>query len=48
MLFGYARVSTSDQDTSAQVAALKAADCERIYCEKASGGRWDRPNFTGC
>ena len=32
-----------DQDTTAQVAALKAAGCERIFREKASGGRWDRP-----
>ncbi len=45
MLIGYARVSTSDQDTAAQVAALKAADCERNYREKASGGRWDRPEL---
>src|SRR4051794_7096264 len=42
MQIGYARVSTDDQDTAAQVAALKAAGCERIYKEKASGGRWDR------
>jgi DNA invertase Pin-like site-specific DNA recombinase len=42
MLIGYARVSI-DQETTAQVAALKAAGCERIYREKASGGRWDRP-----
>ncbi len=43
MLIGYARVSSNDQDTAAQVAALKAAKCERIYREQASGGRWDRP-----
>ena len=45
MLLGYARVSTDDQDTAAQVAALKAAGCERIFREKASGGRWKRPEL---
>jgi DNA invertase Pin-like site-specific DNA recombinase len=45
MLFGYARVSTNEQDTAAQVAALKTAGCKRIYREKASGGRWDRPEL---
>ena len=45
MLIGYARVSTSDQETATQVAALKTAGCERIYREKASGGRWDRPEL---
>ncbi len=45
MLIGYARVSTDDQDTAAQVKALKAAECERVYREKASGGRWDRPEL---
>jgi len=45
MLLGYARVSTGAQDTATQVAALKAAGCERIYREKASGGRWDRPEL---
>ena len=47
MLIGYARVSTNEQDNAAQVAALKAANCERTYREKASGGRWDRPSFIG-
>jgi DNA invertase Pin-like site-specific DNA recombinase len=45
MLIGYARVSTQDQDTDAQIAALKSSGCELIFEEKASGGRWDRPEL---
>ena len=45
MLLGYARVSTQDQDTTAQITALRAAGCELIFQEKASGGRWDRPEL---
>lgn len=45
MKFGYARVSGGMQDTAAQLAALKAAGCERIFEERASGGRWERPEL---
>jgi DNA invertase Pin-like site-specific DNA recombinase len=37
MKYGYARVSSDTQDYQAQVEALKAAGCARIYSEKASG-----------
>ena len=45
MQIGYAGVSTNDRDTAVQVAALKSAGCARIYREKASDGRWDRPEL---
>jgi DNA invertase Pin-like site-specific DNA recombinase len=46
MKYGYARVSSSTQDHNGQVEALKAAGCERIYSEKASGKSTNgRPEF---
>ena len=41
MLYGYARVSTLDQDLTLQRAALQAAGCEVIRAEKATGTRRD-------
>lgn len=45
MLIGYARVSTQEQDLAAQMGGLEqlGVDRERIYTEKASGRRPDRP-----
>jgi DNA invertase Pin-like site-specific DNA recombinase len=46
MLFGYARVSTRDQDLTGQVAELTAAGCARVFTEKASGAKGDRAELA--
>lgn len=42
MLVRYARVTTRDQSPARQLDALKAADCERIVEETASGAKRER------
>jgi len=45
MKYGYARVSTVGQDLQAQIEALQREGCDKIYSEKFTGTKADRPEF---
>ena len=42
IIYGYARVSTREQNLDMQIDELQNHGCNRIFCEKKSGLR-DRP-----
>lgn len=46
MNIGYARVSTQDQDLSLQIDALNGAGCKKIYKEKITGSKKERPQLN--
>ena len=49
MKYGYARVSTTDQNTALQLTALKKAGCKKIFKDEGlSGATTKRPALARC
>lgn len=46
MKYGYARVSTVNQDLENQLQTLENENCDKIYSEKFTGTKTERPVFT--
>src|SRR6478736_3413332 len=45
MIYGYARVSTKEQNLDRQLKQLLEMDCDKIYEEKISGATTERPEL---
>ncbi len=48
MKYGYARVSTEDQNPAMQLAALKKAGCKTVFKDEVTGAHVNRPALTRC
>jgi DNA invertase Pin-like site-specific DNA recombinase len=46
VMYGYARVSTREQNLAGQDAELMAAGCSKVFKEKASGAKSDRAELA--
>lgn len=45
MIYGYARVSSTDQNEARQIDALQKASVDKIYLDKQSGKDFERPEY---
>jgi DNA invertase Pin-like site-specific DNA recombinase len=45
MVYGYARVSTADQNLDRQLDALRKYGIDKLFCEKMSGTKKNRPEL---
>jgi DNA invertase Pin-like site-specific DNA recombinase len=48
MKYGYARVSTEDQNPALQLAALKKAGCQKTFKDERTGANTKRPALLRC
>lgn len=46
MIYGYARVSTREQNEARQLESLRAAGCQKIFVDKCSGKNFERPEWN--
>ncbi len=48
MKYGYARVSTEEQNPALQLAALKRAKCQKVFKDERTGATTKRPALLRC